>query len=431
MQVKPSTSDGRELAADPSREVERLSAVRRYDVLDTPPDGAFDRITALAARFFEVPIALVTIVDHDRIWFKSRVGTDATQIDRDPGLCASAILHHAPYVVTDAITDPRTLANPLVAGEMGLRFYAAVPLTTPDGYNLGTVCVLDTHRRDVTTRELETLTDLAAIVVDELELRLSARRVHEQEAELLDGATSFARTLQQSLMPASLPDIEGLDLSAYFRAYDPREVGGDFYDAFTIRDGTSALVVGDVAGKGPHAAAATSLVRNALRMAALDAAGPGEALEAVNRALLRSEYFGLRRRPGYCTVALAFLDTTGTPCTVAIARAGHVRPLIVRADGAAAESTADGPLLGMSGEVVFEVERTTLAENDVILLYTDGLTEARNGAREVGVGPLKDAVSRLASHPAAAIVEGIEALVGEFDPGVRDDIVMLAARVTP
>ncbi|MDX6567583.1 MAG: phosphoserine phosphatase RsbU/P [Gaiellales bacterium] len=412
-------------------ELERLSAVRRYDVLDTPPDGAFDRITALAARIFEVPIALVTIVDHDRIWFKSRLGTDATQIDRDPGLCASAILHHSPYVVTDAITDPRTLANPLVAGEMGLRFYAAAPLTTPDGFNLGTVCVLDTHAREVTAHELETLSDLAAIVVDELELRRSAKRVHDQESELLDAATSFARTLQQSLLPARLPELEGLDLAAYFRASDPREVGGDFYDAFSVGEGRSAFVVGDVAGKGPSAAAATSLVRNALRMAALDAAGPGEALEAVNRALRRSEYFGVRRRPGYCTVALAFLDTTGATCRVTIARAGHVRPLIVRADGATAESTADGPLLGMTEDVTFETEQTMLAENDLVVMYTDGLTEARNGADEVGVGPLKDVVSRLATRPAVEVIRGIEGLVGSFGPGVRDDVAILAVRATP
>jgi sigma-B regulation protein RsbU (phosphoserine phosphatase) len=314
---------------------------------------------------------------------------------------------------------------------MGLRFYAAAPLTTPDGYNLGTVCVLDTHRRDVTTRELETLSDLAAIVVDELELRRSAKRVHEQEAELLDAATSFARTLQQSLMPASLPDIVGLDLAAYFRASDPREVGGDFYDAFLISEGRSAVVVGDIAGKGPEAAAATSLVRNALRMAALDAAGPGEAVEAVNRALRRSEYFGLRRRPGYCTVALAFFDTTGTTCSVTIARAGHVRPLIVRADGAIAESTADGPLLGLTEDVTFETERTTLAKGDLLVIYTDGLTEARNGADELGSRPLKAALAGLAARPAADVIDGIEALVAACDPGVRDDVVILAVRAAP
>ena len=132
----------------PSNEAERLAAVRRYDVLDTPPDGAFDRITALAARLFDVPIAIVSIVDTDRIWFKSHHGLDVEEIGREAGLCASAILHDGPWLVTDAAIDPRTLANPLVAGEFGLRFYAGVPLTTHDGYNLGTLCVIDHEPRE-------------------------------------------------------------------------------------------------------------------------------------------------------------------------------------------------------------------------------------------------------------------------------------------
>ena len=98
----------------PANERERLDAVRRYDILDTPPDGAFDRITALAARIFDVPISIVSIVDADRIWFKSRHGVDVDEIGRDPGLCASAILHDEPWLVTDAKFDPRTLTNPLV-----------------------------------------------------------------------------------------------------------------------------------------------------------------------------------------------------------------------------------------------------------------------------------------------------------------------------
>lgn len=160
----------------PPNERERLEAVRRYEILDTPPDGAFDRITALAARIFDVPISIVSVVDSDRIWFKSHHGVDVAEIGRDPGLCASAILQYEPWLVTDAEVDPRTLTNPLVVGELGLRFYAGAPLTTRDGYNLGTLNVIDTEPREVTGPETATLKDLAAIVVDELELRLAARR---------------------------------------------------------------------------------------------------------------------------------------------------------------------------------------------------------------------------------------------------------------
>jgi signal transduction histidine kinase len=182
----------------PPNEAERLAAVKRHAVLDTPPDGAFDRVTRLAARIFGVPIATVSIVDHDRIWFKSHHGIEDEQIDREPGLCASAILNDEPWVVVDAEVDPRALANPLVRGELGLRFYAGVPLRTRAGYNLGTLNVIDTKPREVTEEQLATLQDLAAIVVDELELRLAARgeaeRLTQARADFIVSASHELRT---------------------------------------------------------------------------------------------------------------------------------------------------------------------------------------------------------------------------------------------
>lgn len=167
----------------PGDEDRRLEAVRRYDVLDTPPDGAFERVTRLAAKLLGTPIAIVSIVDHDRIWFKSRYGLDVDEIGRDPGLCASAILQEGPWVIEDARRDPRTLANPLVAGEFGLQFYAGAPLRTKDGHNLGTVCVIDREPREFGETGRRILEDLAAIVVDELELRLAARQVDAAASE--------------------------------------------------------------------------------------------------------------------------------------------------------------------------------------------------------------------------------------------------------
>lgn len=160
----------------PFDEAKRMAAVRRYDILDTPPDGAFDRITALAARRFGVPISIVSIVDEDRIWFKSHHGLPVQQIDREPGLCASAILGNDPFILTDASIDPRSLANPLVAGDFGLRFYAGVPLTTSDGHNLGTLCVIDKEPRPIDEKQIDDLKDLASVVMDQIEMQLSARR---------------------------------------------------------------------------------------------------------------------------------------------------------------------------------------------------------------------------------------------------------------
>src|SRR5918995_2899140 len=127
----------------PSNELQRLAVVERYEILDTPADASFDRVTALAARRFNVPISIITIIDSDRIWFKSHHGVDLKQIDRTPGLCASVISGNEPLILPDASIDARSRVNPLVTGDFGLRFYAGVPLQTSDGYNLGTLCVID------------------------------------------------------------------------------------------------------------------------------------------------------------------------------------------------------------------------------------------------------------------------------------------------
>ncbi|MBA2720161.1 MAG: GAF domain-containing protein [Chloroflexi bacterium] len=170
----------------PENDAERLAAIRRYGILDTPSDGAFDRITALAARVFNVPIAIVSVVDHDRIWFKSHHGLEISQIDRAPGLCASAILQDEPWIISDAPHDLRALANPLVAGEFGLKFYAGVPLALAGGHNMGTLCILDFEPRELSADETSSLQDLADMVTSELELRLASR-------EALDAATERER----------------------------------------------------------------------------------------------------------------------------------------------------------------------------------------------------------------------------------------------
>jgi GAF domain-containing protein len=159
----------------PLNEEKRIEALKRYDILDTPPDGAFDRITKLAAAIFKVPIAIISLVDTDRIWFKSHYGLSVNQIDREPGLCASAILSSEVYVVGDAWNDPRTLSNPLVAGEFGLRFYAAMPLQTDDLCNLGTLCIIDKRPRILTDEEKDILKQLSRVVMDEMELRIAVR----------------------------------------------------------------------------------------------------------------------------------------------------------------------------------------------------------------------------------------------------------------
>lgn len=176
------------LSAD--SEFERLNALRRYAILDTPPEGAFDRVTSLAAELLGVRWAVVSLVDTARVWYKSVHGDlGHREVARLPGLCGAAIGRDGPYVVEDARADPRTQEHPLVAGAPRLAFYVGVPLRTHDGHTLGTLSCMDRVARSVTPRELRLLETLAAIVMDEIELRRSAAqiaRLSEALAETCD-----------------------------------------------------------------------------------------------------------------------------------------------------------------------------------------------------------------------------------------------------
>lgn len=166
-------------------ENKRLAELERFKILDTPPDGAFDNISALAAYILKTPIAIVSLVDKNRIWFKSHHGLDVNQIDREPGLCASAIMGDSAYIVRDAKVDPRTLSNSLVAGEFGLQFYAGVPLKTSNNYNLGTLCVIDFEPREISQEEIDLLEKMAELVMDQMDLKLASRQIADLHQELM------------------------------------------------------------------------------------------------------------------------------------------------------------------------------------------------------------------------------------------------------
>ena len=154
-----------------SEEEKRLSKLNSYRVLDTPAEESFDRITRLASRMFNAPIALVSLVDKDRQWFKSKHGISAEETSREIAFCSHAILQEGVFHVQDATQDSRFSENPLVTDDPNIRFYAGAPLTTGGGLNLGTLCIIDNTPRDFSSEDKDALCDLARMVVDELELR--------------------------------------------------------------------------------------------------------------------------------------------------------------------------------------------------------------------------------------------------------------------
>lgn len=157
----------------PDDEDRRLEALYRYNLLDSPPEAAFDTITRVLSRLLDVPIALVTLVDRDRQWFKSRVGMeDVAETPRSHAFCAHTIMRDDVFLVPDAAADPRFSDNPLVTGPPYIRFYAGAPLVTDEGFRLGSLCAIDHRpRRGLSDEQLDDLVDLAELVLDQIELR--------------------------------------------------------------------------------------------------------------------------------------------------------------------------------------------------------------------------------------------------------------------
>ena len=160
------------MQVDAQREDARLGALDRYDILDTPCEESFDRVTRLVKRIFAVSMSTVTFIDGHRQWFKSRSGLADRETSRGPAFCNAAIRVSAPLIVEDALADPRFAENPFVLGPPHIRFYAGIPLISPDGQAVGTLCAMDQRPRKFDDDERAALMDLAQIVMSELELRV-------------------------------------------------------------------------------------------------------------------------------------------------------------------------------------------------------------------------------------------------------------------
>ena len=157
-------------------EAQRVQALHRYDLLDTAPEGTFDRVTDLAAQHFQVPVSTISLVDDTRIWFKSHHGLHVNEVPREPGLCATCIQADGTYVVQDAAEDARSRTNALVQGEPGIRFYAAAPLVNHEGHRLGTLNIVDFRPRTLDAQGELMLLNLAGVIMDQIELRRTSKQ---------------------------------------------------------------------------------------------------------------------------------------------------------------------------------------------------------------------------------------------------------------
>ena len=243
------------------------------------------------------------------------------------------------------------------------------------------------------------------------------------KATLFEERSATARALQQSLLPASLPEIDGIEIgTGYVPVGEGLIVGGDFYDVFRVSDGRFAFAIGDVSGKGSEAAAVTALVRHSIRAFAEIHRDPADALMAVNDQV---RTHGPSSR--YCTATLGVLDL-GDGVEAVLAVAGHPLPLVVRADGTVETAGVPGTLLGMFRDVTVERKVVRLDPGDAIILYTDGVIEARSAGVPFGEERLKALAKTMAADGASQIAAAIGAAVAEYRDVHDDDLAVLVIR---
>ncbi|WP_436536448.1 PP2C family protein-serine/threonine phosphatase [Actinoplanes sp. HUAS TT8] len=411
-------------------DVARLAAVRRTGLLDTAPEEAFDRLTRLAATLLGAPYAFVTVVDETRSYWKSCVGVDSDDpADRQntvhESFCRYVIGADAEVIVPDARADPMTADNPSIAS-MGVAAWAGFPVRSPDGYVLGTFCAVDTVVRQWTPHDIEILQTLAQAAAGEIALREALQDAEAAAAR----AEQLAETLQMSLLPPHLPPVPGVEVAVRYRrgAGGPAEVFGDFYDVFaSVRDAW-AIVVGDVSGKGPQAAKTTALARFTLRAAAVRCAGPAKNLVTLNTAL-RAWYTDDTQ---FLTAVYATVRPHPDGVSVRVSCAGHDPALIRRAGGRVETLGRHGLLLGWRDRPALREQRTVLRPGDSLVLYTDGLTEARPADRRdmFGIERLHELLAAATADSAEQLVATIEEAAMSFTGGhVHDDTAVLVLHV--
>ena len=260
---------------------------------------------------------------------------------------------------------------------------------------------------------------LAEALADRAALAIENARLHTELAHI-------ARTLQHSLLPPRLPSVPGIEVAAsYHAAGGENEVGGDFYDIYESEPGAFTLFIGDVAGKGPEAAAVTALARYTLRTASMLDSCPVRNLVLLNDALLG-------RDSGTCTAVYGQLRPEPGAAELVLATAGHPPPLLLRADGRVEDLTTRGILLGAVEAPALEQRTERLGPGDLVLLYTDGATDVRTSSGLLGDGPLRHELTACAGCTAQVVVDRIAAAIRRAQDGrLDDDLALLAVRVDP
>jgi hypothetical protein len=377
-------------------ETARLADLAASGVLGTPAEERFDRVTRLCRRLFGVEMAFVNLVDRDRTWTKSASGFAVEEVPRGDSFCTHAIQEEDGLVVGDTRADGRFSDNPFVSADPGVRFYAGMPISGPGGHRVGTLCVADSRPRQMSPADRELLRDLALWVEKELNI---------------DEELDRAADVQRALLPGPPPRGDGWELAGTCRP--SRDVGGDFYDWYPL-DGEVVVALADVMGKGMPAAIVAASVRAALRSASRGST-PGTAIRHAADSLADD----LAATGVFATAFVVRLCDDGL---VEYADAGHGQAVIVRADGRIDALAPGGLPIGIEAGEAYGDHVAQLHEGDLLLVHSDGLTDAGTALRTTA-----QAAALLLGVPDARA--GVERLMGVLGRGTPpDDVTVLVAR---
>ena len=417
-----------QLAVPTADETERLAALHRLQLLDTPREARFDAIVQLASDLFEAPIAYVALVDADRQFLKAACGLTTRQSPRDTSFCGHTIQERRPLVVPDTAADARFADNPMVVGDPFIRFYAGHPLAGPTGHLVGTICLADTRPRPADSISLPRLEQLAHLAEQQLQLTdlVDAQtQILRMKDDLLDARQALADELQEasvyvrSLVPEPFAG-ERASVDWHFEACGA--LGGDVLGYHWLDSNRLAFYLVDVMGHGVGAALLASSVQTALRRQTLPGVDYGDpaAVVAALDAAFPSQLHGGKFFSGWYGV----LDAADG--TLAYANAGHPPGLVRRGDGALVELHSTHSVIGVGAAGHSPSGNTRLARGDRLLLYSDAVTEARNPAGEPSGKALVEAA--WSRHGTVASVR--EALVAfQQRDAFDDDLTLLNVAV--
>lgn len=380
-----------------NNEASRQAALDSLNILDTAPEERFDRITRLAKQLFGVETAAVTLIDHDRQWFKSKIGLERDETPRSDAFCDVTIRESKNFTVPDASQDSRFLNNPLVTGDPNIRFYAGYPLETPNGERVGALCIFDPHPRVLTEAEELQLRDLALWVQNEM---------------VIENELTRAAQVQKGLIPQQPEEKFGFDVAG--GCVQARSIGGDFYDWYPINAG-GILTLADVMGKGMGAAIIAATVRAVLR-AGSNSEGLVSSIETA-AAILGAD---LSNVGSFVTLFHARLNVTSG--LIRYVDAGHGLSIVMRLNGEIVRLSSHNPPLGIGTDTTWKEDSFVLNHGDTLISVSDGVLDLFDGTLLA-----LDGVAEIAKNYNSA-QEIVDAIIARAGKNADDDVTILVLR---